>query len=127
MDLLLTAGALLPSLAPPLRSPLLPPYTHRHRLSDQELADNLLVLLLAGHDTSSATLTLALANLQARPAALDKLRQEQAAVLAKHGPGFTAGVLKEMVYADAVIRWGGGGGGGGEEKQGRGAAGTPGG
>lgn len=37
------------------------------RLTDVELLDNLLLLLLAGHDTSSSTLTLAMANLQQHP------------------------------------------------------------
>jgi hypothetical protein len=37
------------------------------RLTDVELLDNLLLLLVAGHDTSSSTLTLALANLQQHP------------------------------------------------------------
>lgn len=35
-----------------------------NRLTDAELGDNLLLILLAGHDTSSTTLTSAMANLQ---------------------------------------------------------------
>jgi cytochrome P450 len=74
------------------------------RLTDVEITDNLLLVLLAGFDTSSTTLTAVLANLQQHPAALQQLRQEQQAVLAKHGPGLSAAVLRDMPYADAVIR-----------------------
>jgi cytochrome P450 len=74
------------------------------RLSREEWEDNLVVLLLAGHDTSSATLTRLMANLQEHPDVLARLREEQAQVLATHGPQLTAAVLKDMVYADAVIR-----------------------
>ena len=76
------------------------------RLIDVEITDNLLLVLLAGFDTSSTTLTAVLANLQQHPAAADKLRGEQQAVLAKHGPGLSAAVLRDMPYAEAVVRWG---------------------
>jgi hypothetical protein len=36
------------------------------RLTDQQLGDNLLLIMLAGHDTSSTTLTNVMANLQVR-------------------------------------------------------------
>lgn len=35
-----------------------------NKLTDTELGDNLLLILLAGHDTSSTTLTSAMANIQ---------------------------------------------------------------
>jgi cytochrome P450 len=73
-------------------------------LTDEELTDNLLLLLLAGHDTSSTSLTNCLALLQDHPGVVDKLRQEQQQLVAKHGGGITGAVLKEMVYADAVVR-----------------------
>ncbi|KAF6255323.1 cytochrome P450 [Scenedesmus sp. NREL 46B-D3] len=75
-----------------------------NRLTDVEITDNLLLVLLAGFDTSSTTLTAVLANLQQHPAAADKLRGEQQAVLAKHGPGLSAAVLRDMPYAEAVVR-----------------------
>jgi cytochrome P450 len=78
------------------------------RLSDQEITHNLLLVLLAGHDTSATTLTRCLSNLQDHPRVLQKLREEQQRVLTKHGPQVTAAALKDMTYADAVIRWGGG-------------------
>lgn len=58
----------------------------------------------AGHDTSSNTLTNALAQLQHHPEVTDKLRQEQQVLVARHGPQITPAVLREMTYADAVIR-----------------------
>jgi cytochrome P450 len=61
-------------------------------------------VLLAGFDTSSTTLTAVLAQLQQHPEALQMLQQEQAAVLAKHGTGLSAAVLRDMPYAEAVIR-----------------------
>lgn len=36
---------------------------------------------------------------------VERLRQEQQAVVAKHGSRITGAILKEMTYADAVIRW----------------------
>jgi cytochrome P450 len=36
------------------------------RLTDEQLGDNLLLIMLAGHDTSSTTLTNVMANLQVR-------------------------------------------------------------
>jgi hypothetical protein len=75
------------------------------RLTDEQICENILLLLLAGHDTSSTTLTLAMSNLQNHPEVVEKLRQEQQQVVAKHGEQLTAAALKDMVYADAVIRW----------------------
>jgi cytochrome P450 len=76
------------------------------RLTDVEITDNLLLVLLAGFDTSSTTLTAVLAKLQQHPAAAEQLCQEQQAVMEKHGPGLSAAVLRDMPYADAVIRSG---------------------
>eukprot|EP00878_Enallax_costatus_P002591 GHUV01002773.1.p1 GENE.GHUV01002773.1~~GHUV01002773.1.p1 ORF type:complete len:523 (+),score=179.47 GHUV01002773.1:316-1884(+) len=73
-------------------------------LTDAELGDNLLLILLAGHDTSSTTLTNTMANLQGHPHVFEKLQQEQRRLVAKHGTAITGSLLKEMVYADAVIR-----------------------
>eukprot|EP00877_Chromochloris_zofingiensis_P005472 jgi/Chrzof1/14926/Cz09g21020.t1 len=75
-----------------------------NRLLDDEICENLLLLLFAGHDTSSVTLTQALANIQEHPEVMEKLRSEQQAVVAKHGDKFTAHTLKAMVYAEAVIK-----------------------
>lgn len=61
-------------------------------------------MLLAGHDTSSTTLTRCLSNLHDAPWVMDKLRAEQQAVQAQHGQRVTAAALKDMPFADAVIR-----------------------
>jgi cytochrome P450 len=74
-------------------------------LTDNQITDNVLLLLLAGHDTSSTTLTKCFSNLQDHPAVMDKLRAEQRVLVAKHGEAITPAVLKDMMYADAVIRW----------------------
>lgn len=50
------------------------------------------------------TLTNILANLHNHPAAMQQLRQEQQALLARHGSQLSTGVLREMPYAEAVIR-----------------------
>lgn len=38
------------------------------------------------------------------PHVMDKLRSEQQALVAKHGERITPAVLKDMTYADAVIK-----------------------
>lgn len=75
-----------------------------NRLTDQQIGQNILLLLFAGHDTSSSTLTQALANMADTPHVLPKLREEQQRLQEKYGPEITTAVLKEMVYADAVIK-----------------------
>jgi hypothetical protein len=35
---------------------------------------------------------------------LQRLREEQQQLLARHGAGITTAVIQDMVYADAVIR-----------------------
>eukprot|EP00775_Hariotina_reticulata_P007859 gene7859-8055_t len=77
---------------------------HGVRLSDREITHNLLLVLLAGHDTSSTTLTRCMSNLQDHPRVLQKLRAEQQRVLTNYGSQVTAAALKDMTYADAVIR-----------------------
>ncbi len=74
------------------------------RLTDTEITDNILLLLFAGHDTSSTALTQCFSNLQDHPVVMEKLRGEQQALVAKHGQQITPAVLKDMVYAEAVIR-----------------------
>jgi cytochrome P450 len=62
------------------------------------------LLLTAGQDTTAAALTKVVANLQDHPEVLQRLRGEQAAVVAKHGAAITPGALKDMQYTEAVIR-----------------------
>eukprot|EP00882_Tetradesmus_deserticola_P020829 GHRQ01022513.1.p1 GENE.GHRQ01022513.1~~GHRQ01022513.1.p1 ORF type:complete len:200 (+),score=77.64 GHRQ01022513.1:33-632(+) len=77
---------------------------HGNRLTDEQLGDNLLLIMLAGHDTSSTTLTNVMANLHNHPHVVERLREEQCRVTARHGQRITGAILKEMTYADAVIR-----------------------
>lgn len=74
------------------------------RLTDREICENMLLLLVAGHDTSSTTLTRCMSNLQDHPEVVEKLRVEQATIVAKHGEPITAAALRDMAYADAVLR-----------------------
>ena len=50
------------------------------QMSDNEVADMLVNLLFAGHDTSAHTLTRLLAELPRHPGVWDHLKEEQAAV-----------------------------------------------
>ena len=74
------------------------------RLDDEFIADMIMTLLFAGHDTTSTSLTQLVATLNDHPAVIEKLRQEQEKMLAKHGEEMTPAVLKDMVYGEAVIR-----------------------
>lgn len=53
----------------------------------------------AGHDTSSATLTVLLWYLAQSPHVVQRLGQEQRELLAAHGPGISWEVLEGMEYA----------------------------
>jgi cytochrome P450 len=50
------------------------------------------------------TLTNILAHLHHHPAAMQQLRSEQQALLARHGTQLSTAVLREMPFAEAVIR-----------------------
>lgn len=60
--------------------------------------------ITTGHDTTSIALTQLFGHLPDHPAVMAKLRAEQEALVAKHGPGVTTALVKEMSYAEAVIR-----------------------
>lgn len=64
----------------------------------------LISLNTTGYDTSSTTLTRCLSNLHDHPDVLGKLRAEQSRVEAKHGRHITSAALKDMPYAEAVLR-----------------------
>jgi cytochrome P450 len=74
------------------------------RLTDSAIAENLIAALFAGHDTTSTALADLVVALQDNPHVMAKLRQEQQELQAQHGDTITACVLKNMTYADAVIR-----------------------
>jgi len=75
------------------------------KLSREQLIDNALVLILAGTETSSSTLTVAFLLLGMHPDIYQRLREEQQAMQAKHGDAMTLEHLdEECPYLDAVIR-----------------------
>lgn len=73
-------------------------------LTREQICDNVLVMLFAGHDTSATSLTRIFHFLHRHPEASERLRQEQAEVLAKHGPELTEEALDDMPYTEGVIR-----------------------
>lgn len=73
-------------------------------LTRDQIADTVLTLLFAGHDTSSSTLTRIFQHLHRHPEAVQRLRQEQAEVVAKHGSPVTEAALQDMKYAEGVVR-----------------------
>ncbi|EFN56775.1 hypothetical protein CHLNCDRAFT_144259 [Chlorella variabilis] len=70
----------------------------------EQIADTVLTLLFAGHDTSSSSLTRIFHHLHNHPEAAERLRREQADVVAKHGSVITEAALHDMPYADGVVR-----------------------
>ena len=60
---------------PPIRLPACLPFLHC--ICREQLADSVLTLLFAGHDTSATTLTRLFSHLHRHPAAAERLRLEQ--------------------------------------------------
>ena len=73
-------------------------------LSERALADNFIGLFIAGHDTTAASLCVALFYLSQTPGALAALRAEQTAATKAHGAAITPAALDSMPYAEAVLR-----------------------
>jgi cytochrome P450 len=74
-------------------------------MSDEELRDDLITLLLVGHETTAQTLTWAFWALLRRPEVLAKIREEHRAVMgAGGGGGWTAARLNELAYLGAAIK-----------------------
>ncbi|KAL4444058.1 hypothetical protein ABPG75_011795 [Micractinium tetrahymenae] len=74
------------------------------RLTREQLGDMVLTLLFAGHDTSATALSCIFHELHRHPEAAARLREEQAQVLAKHGPQLTEEALADMPYTEGAIR-----------------------
>jgi cytochrome P450 len=72
--------------------------THDAIITDDQLLDVLVSLLVAGHDTTASTLGVALYYLGTLPAVAERLRQEQLQLVAKHGPDVTPACLEDMTY-----------------------------
>ena len=64
-----------------------------------------LMLMLAGSDTSQLSHKVLLGVLpDLPPAIVERLREEQRAVVARHGPALTRAAVSDMVWADAMAR-----------------------
>ncbi|CAK0753854.1 hypothetical protein CVIRNUC_002252 [Coccomyxa viridis] len=73
-------------------------------LTMDQLKDQVLTQLFAGHETTGATLSRVLPELQKNPEILTQLRAEQDRVINRHGDSITYDVLEDMPYADAIIK-----------------------
>eukprot|EP00884_Botryococcus_braunii_P022691 jgi/Botrbrau1/9105/Bobra.0305s0012.1 len=74
------------------------------KLTDEELKDQVLTQLFAGHETTGSTLMHTLRFLEANLSWLEQLRQEQRDIIAKFGPEITAEVMEKMPCVDATIK-----------------------
>ncbi|CAD7704256.1 unnamed protein product [Ostreobium quekettii] len=74
------------------------------RLTEDEIRDHVLFLMLAGYNTTADTLTHLLLQLGRNPEILTRLREEQAAVMAAHGPYMGPEALEAMTYAEACVK-----------------------
>jgi cytochrome P450 len=71
-------------------------------MSDEELRDQMMTLLLAGHDTTATSLAFALHNILRHPEVLERLREERAQVVGA-GPVAPAQVGR-LEYLDATVK-----------------------
>jgi cytochrome P450 len=71
-------------------------------LTDEEIRDQVMTLMFAGHDTSTSTLTFLLYELARNPGVLARLRAEQAEVLGGSAPT-SAQLHGELPYLEMVL------------------------
>ncbi|KHN15436.1 Abscisic acid 8'-hydroxylase 3, partial [Glycine soja] len=76
-----------------------------NKLTDQQLKDNILTLLVAGHDTTTAALTWLIKFLDENPIVLEKLREEHRRIIEnrKSGTNLTWSEVNNMPYTAKVI------------------------
>lgn len=72
-------------------------------MTDDELHDEMLTLLIAGHETTATSLTWTMIHLCQHPAVTDRIRAEAAALTGEHGPVPTDRV-GELHYTLAAIK-----------------------
>jgi cytochrome P450 len=72
------------------------------RLSDQEVRDQAMTLMFAGHDTSTSTISFMLFELGRNPAAVARLQREQDQVLGS-GPPSPAQLERELPQLDMTV------------------------
>ncbi|KAL9449613.1 hypothetical protein AB3S75_011521 [Citrus x aurantiifolia] len=75
------------------------------KLTDKQLKDNILTLLVAGHDTTTAALTWLIKFIEENPAVLQKLREEHCEIQANRngGSNLTWSEVNNMPYTTKVI------------------------
>lgn len=75
-----------------------------NKLTDKQLKDNILTLLVAGHDTTTAALTWLIKFLEENPAALERLREEHQKIQSsrKDGSSLTWSEVNSMPYTAKV-------------------------
>ncbi|XP_076916573.1 abscisic acid 8'-hydroxylase 3-like [Bidens hawaiensis] len=75
------------------------------KLNEAQMKDNILTLLIAGHDTTTAALTWLVKFLGENPAALDKLRNEHMEIRSKRefGSSLTWSEVNNMPYTAKVV------------------------
>jgi cytochrome P450 len=71
-------------------------------LDDEELRDQMITLLIAGHDTTATTLSFAISSLLAHPAILERARAELARVVG--AAPLTPERLRELELLDAIVK-----------------------
>ncbi|TYH82868.1 hypothetical protein ES332_D02G091300v1 [Gossypium tomentosum] len=76
-----------------------------NKLTDQQMKDNILTLLVAGHDTTTAALTWLVKFLGENPAVLEQLRDEHLQIQAnrKDGTNLTWSEVNNMPHTNKVI------------------------
>ncbi|CAI9090036.1 OLC1v1024719C1 [Oldenlandia corymbosa var. corymbosa] len=81
-------------------------YPDDEKLSDQEIMDNLLTLIIAGQTTTAAAMMWSVKFLSDNPQVLDKLREEQLSILRRKPTGalLTLEDLNSMPYASQVVK-----------------------
>ncbi|KAL5714968.1 hypothetical protein ACHQM5_016860 [Ranunculus cassubicifolius] len=75
------------------------------KLTDTQLKDNILTLLVAGHDTTSAALTWLIKFLEENPTVLEHLREEHIAIQESrtNGSSLTWAEVNNMPYTNKVV------------------------
>ena len=72
------------------------------RLADEEIRDQVMTLMFAGHDTSTSTLSFLVYELARNPAALTRVQEEQDRVLGGRAPSAEE-LVRELPYLDMVL------------------------
>ena len=75
-----------------------------NQLSQEEIKVQTLLMLFAGHETTTSLLTSMMLAIAQNPQVLEKARTEQKALIAEHGTDLTLTQIQQMPYLDWVIK-----------------------